>query len=590
MNFKTGADEHHNRLITAMEKSWSDLKPFRKHAKEIRDQIAGDTYGDRGGAKPIYINILRQMTEIYSRSIVSGTPKAMVSSPDYPGRRPFAENFTVNLNRRLQEVRLSSVAEDSFIAAISGPSVVKTGLAGGTEAYEFEGQFYDPGKPFSEVVSIDNLVIDMNAECIEKIDYIGDRFLRSKKWVKEYFELGKLDNPDGDRDFNGRFMGESRTSGVKEEQGKQFYEKVWVWEVFLPKENVVLTWPVNMPDKYKVRDWDGPEGGPYEMLQLLRIPGEVLPSSPASSIYHLHELVNRTMRKISRQTGRQKVITAYEPDAAEDADSIVNAEDGEAVRVRNIDGVKQHAFGGPDGAIHNIAIHSTEVASRMAGNLDALGGLAPQSETFKQDQLLQDAASSLIDTFRDKVHEFLKRIIYRHAWYMWVDDINEPRVNETRTILGFDVDVEFTFSNEIREGDFLEYNFDIDIYSMKKETPAEKAQKILNLANQFIIPNTELLMQSGLSPNIMGMIQSLAEYSDVPLDILLTSADPESMPTRPGEVAAPGEGMPAETHRTYERVSRPGTTPAGNNKNLMQANLGANPQNDTAASTFSKAV
>ena len=588
--FKKSADEHMQRLQVAMEKSWNSMDRFRVHAKKMRDEMAGDMYGERGSARHIYINKIRQASDIYSRLITSGEVRVAVSSPDYPERRPFAEAFTVNLNRRLRECRLSKVGEEVFLAALTGLGVVKTGIAEGDEEYEIDGEFYDVGDPFSELITIDNFIIDMQAESLDKVDYIGDRFRWSKQRIREYFKSDKHKDMGEIRRDEGKFKPEGRTSGVGEDEKAHLYEEGWVWEIYLPKEGIVVTWPADDPEAYMWREWDGPEGGPYEVLGLSWIPGEVLPVAPLTTIYHLHDLINKTMRKLSKQTGRQKVITAYEGDASDDARAIIDADDGEAVRVNNIDGVSQHSFGGPDPQIHNMVIYGSEQADLLAGNLAALGGLAPQSETFKQDAMLQEQASAIVETLRDKTVAFMERIIYRHAWYMWTDPIRDMRTTETRKFNGVEVPVEYSFSPEEKEGDFLEYNFRIDVHSMRKETPAEKGQKLIGLLQQVIMPTGEILMQSGFAPNVVEIIRQVAEYSDIPFDTLLTSMDPEvEMPQRPGEVASPFQG-PQNTTRTYERISRPGTTPAGNNKNLMQANLGANPQNAAAASTFSKAV
>ena len=589
MKFKETENERMDRLQKAMEVSWKNLTPFRKAAKELRDEYAGDKYGDRGSARAVYLNKVRQMVDIYCRQIVSGRPRVRVSAPDYPERRPFAEAFTVNLNRRLRELRLSGIFEGAFKAAMLGVGVVKTGLGQGDEEFEIDGEFYDIGKPFSEIITIDNFIIDTQAESIEQIDFIGDRFRMPKKWIYENFGLKENRDPLDSRRGGGKFNPEARTSGVnEEEEGSTLYEEGWVWEVYLPKEGLTLSWPQSMPEEFKVVEWEGPEGGPYEVMALERVPGEVMPVAPAGGIFHLHCFANRTMRKLSAQTGRQKVITAYEGDAEEDARAIVGAIDGQAIRVNNIDGVKQHAFGGPDPQIHNMAIWSLQQSELLAGNLSALGGLAPQSETFKQDAMLQEQASAVVEALRDKTYEFLERVIYKHAWFMWTEPIREMRTVRTEKINGFSVDIPYSFTPEEKEGDFLEYNFELDIYAMRKETPAEKAQKMISLLQQVIMPLGEHLMSSGYAPNATEIIREVSDLTGTPFDVLLTSVDPESMPKRPGEVQEPHSLQ--NSHRTYERVSRPGTTPAGNDKNLMQANLGANPQNSEAASSFSKAV
>ena len=63
--------------------------------------------------------------------------------------------------------------------------IVKTGLAEGTNGFEIEGEYYDPGKPFSQSVSIRNFVVDMQADSRNEISFIGDRYLRPRAWVAD---------------------------------------------------------------------------------------------------------------------------------------------------------------------------------------------------------------------------------------------------------------------------------------------------------------------------------------------------------------------------------------------------------------------
>lgn len=574
------------RLSQAMRTSWEDMQPFRESAGHIIEEYAGDLYGNRGNAKRVYVNKIQQMTNIYSRLISSGTPRVRVSSPDYPERRPFAEAFTVNLNRRLEEQRLGEVSREAFINAMLGVGIVKTGLAEGDEEYEIDGQWYDPGLPFSEVISLDNFIIDMQAESLNKIEFIGDRFLMDREWVNETFKFGKDDDGGQASRMDGDHLPEGRVSGTEDRDPEgRLYDSVWVWEVFLPKENKMCLFPAGREMDYIEKDWDGPEGGPYEVLDLIPVPNEVLPTSPAGIIFHLHAMINRSVRKLSNQTGRQKQVTAFSGGSEDDAERVQKADDGDIVKVNDPDSLKVHQFGGPDPQVHNMAIWGSQVADLLAGNLSALGGLAPQSETFKQDAMLQEQASAIIETFRDKTNQFLERIIYKHAWFLWTDEVRPGRVVETRKFNGIEVPIAFDFSAEEREGDFLEYNFDLDVYSMRKESPAEKAQKLTAMLQNVLMPGAEMLMQGGFAPNMVGIIQQLADLYDIPFDILLQSMDPQTeLPQRPGEVQPPASMAPQNSTRTYERVSRPGTTPAGNDKNLMQANLGAKPQNGEAAS------
>jgi hypothetical protein len=48
--------------------------------------------------------------------------------------------------------------------------------------------------------------------------------------------------------------------------------------------------------------------------------------------------------------------------------------------------------------------------------------------------------------------------------------------------------VDMTWTPEDREGDFLDYNFDIDLYSMPYQSPAQKVQAAMQIMTQLFMP------------------------------------------------------------------------------------------------------
>ena len=84
-------------------------------------------------------------------------------------------------------------------------------------------------------------------------------------------------------------------------------------DVYLPKERLVCTWPVY--GKFEIMStrplavlpWDGPETGPYRFLSLIDVPDNIMPTSPAQSLYTLFYLYNFLMRRIAdRRCGRRR--------------------------------------------------------------------------------------------------------------------------------------------------------------------------------------------------------------------------------------------------------------------------------------------
>ena len=104
---------------------------------------------------------------------------------------------------------------------------------------------------------------------------------------------------------------------------------------------------------------------------------------------------------------------------------------------------------------------------------------------------------------------------------------------------------------------------------MVARTPHEKAQEVMELWNNMILPSAEMIMQSGYMPNAEGTLRYICKQRNVPFDILLKEMDPAMRKQVQGQIQAPSRLK--TSHTVNERVSRPGTTPNGNDNVMMQS-------------------
>ena len=553
------------RLYDAMKKNYStNLASYRDQAKAAISQYAGNYCdGDDFMRQRVVINKIQQYVRTYMRLFASGNPQAIVTT-NYKDLKPFAETFQIGLNRRLTEIELGASFQLAVLSSFFGPGVMKTGIAEGSEGFEIDGVFYDPGVAFSQCVSIDNFVMDMEAQRLEDITFIGDRYRRPRHWVK------KISKAKGVTGIERRDMSpmnpDGRVSGISEDPDNNLYDMVWCWDLYLPKQNLIVMFADGDNTPLMAYEWDGPEGGPYDILQYDRVPGESVPIAPTSQLMPLHNLINNLMRKLENQAKRQKSLTAYQQGSEEDAQAIKDAKDGETIGLMHPDSISAIQTGGTDPGNFNFGLWAAGEFDIQAGNLESIAGLAPQSETFKQDQLLSQSANTQVDAMRLSVLNFYSRVIKKHAWYLWVDQLHDD-MELYKTVPGTGLHVPVTLSPEIREGDFIQYNFDINPHSLQEDTPAEKSQKLLGMLQNLVIPTAQFAMQQGYTPNIVGAVKQLAEYQGVPIEQLYMAADPSMEQDKPGQIPQPGG-----THSLYERVSSPGQTSNSRRTALMAAN------------------
>ena len=205
----------------------------------------------------------------------------------------------------------------------------------------------------------------------------------------------------------------------------------------------------------------------------------------------------------------------------------------------------------------------------MAGNLDVLGGLGPQSETLGQDQLLSASASMRIQKMQMATIIFARDIIADIFMYMWEDPLYNPTV--TKKVKGFDdISVQVPFGPEERQGEFLRLNIDIEPYSMQHTTPEAKLQGLRTIFTEFVAPLMPMMEAQGVSIDVEMLFRKIGKLGNIPeLNDIIVYSNPihEPQPQQPA-------GKPATTTRNYNRRSIPSASNAGKSQILQQALFG----------------
>jgi hypothetical protein len=153
----------------------------------------------------------------------------------------------------------------------------------------------------------------------------------------------------------------------------------------------------------------------------------------------------------------------------------------------------------------------------LMGNLDAIGGLSAQSSTLGQDQMLSQSANRMIDDMRQEVSKFHKKVFMDLARYLWEDPFTEmPLVKR----VGENIEIPFVWTDEQKEGDFEQYNLDIEPYSMRSTTPEERLAKLTQMITEIVIPMGMQVDQQKFA-SVMSHYANLPELEEV-LSIVTT--------------------------------------------------------------------
>ena len=177
-----------------------------------------------------------------------------------------------------------------------------------------------------------------------------------------------------------------------------------------------------------------------------------------------------------------------------------------------------------------------------------------------------------------RVVDFAKNICQDMGWILWNDMAtnieNEYKVGTStfRT----------QWTPDMREGDYLQYNFQIEPYSMMYKSPSERLNNLTNFITQILMPMQQNLQQSGGVIDIQELVEINAELLDMPrLKQIVKFEEPKG--DRPGP--SPAEpGQPQKIVRENIRRSVPTGGTQESRSNVMQQVLsGGQPNQQQAA-------
>ena len=566
------------RLRRAMENSRFQLEPFRRRHKEATEQYVGVYYSDNGAERPVHVNLMEIATNIYERQLIARPPRVNILTRQ--GKlKPTAAKLKSVMNSLLESTAIHRELARAVKSALFSIGVVKIGRKyGGT--FEQDGVEFEKTVPFAKHVLLDDWVHDMSALSLEECSFMGHRYRMSLSEARdnpdfdknERVRLQKMDaslfNPGGDESISSI----SQSSTYLEDE---YDPKVELWEMWLPKSKLLVTLGPNEDAKpLRVVEWDGPEQGPFHMIFFNEVDGNSMPLAPAMLWQGLHRIVNSLYRKLERQAARQKTVGLARGVDTEDAERVRTASDGDVVPVNGGLPIEEVSMGGIDQNSFAFMLQSKEIFSWLSGNLDALGGLGPQSETVGQDKLMFASANQRVSGMQDSVGMFVKKVLTDWGFYLW----QEPLESYPATIQppGLEPMQSQLTAEERNSVAYYDMMLDIEPYSMQFKSPGERLTVLNQIVNGVLMPSLSLLQQQGMGLDMGALMALYSEYADLPelADIITYVNRPDSLGAPPAE----GPAQPSVTHRTNERVSRPGATKQGAEQVMINQMLGGDSQ------------
>lgn len=483
------SEKQFNRLTDSIEwsaKSFS--KPREDRITSIKN-LVGKHYMANGNRKIMPVNGVKLQIDIYTRYLAARHPRAMLSTDDI-NLQPTVTDFELALNQVPEEIGLDKTLEKCVTEALISPlGMVKCGLA---QVGHIMG--YNYGEPFVDNITLDDYFCDMSAKEWHLRQYEGNDY-----WMEfEDFKALQWENTKDVTSDEQEFItegGEAHASSISSTStAKVFRKRIWLRDVWLTKERLMLTYGVKTKKLFNVVEYDDDEPAPYIPLGFFWVPGNLLPLAPIASWIDLNELNNALFRKLGDSADAYKRISLFRNGDDAEIMAFKNTRHGEGCKYTGAK-PEEVEVGGIDPRSLILQKLVKEYQSYYSGSIDSLGGLSPMSSTIGQDKLLADSASAQVKKMADKTSDFIKEIFKALAYYEWNNPIKtrtikKPLPNNVGTI-------NFPWNQESRKGKFTDYNINIDEYSLQDNSPMTQLQKLGAFMQQYIYPAMPAIQQQG---------------------------------------------------------------------------------------------
>lgn len=524
------------RLYKAIKASRDAMIPFRRVRTELIKDYVGSWYAEGGAENKTLVNLINQTARIYTISLAANNPQVLVSTPRSESLA-FARRFEVNLNKLISDMDLGqtfrAILLDAFFCIGCGVVMMRdtdTRFHGLLESEE--DVWLDPGEPWFNRVSLDDLILDMPAKELTKMRYCGHMYRADYEKVMDepgYDKKAKEKLRPTDREH---FHSASSVRDISSDgtaRDDDLKDMVWLMDVWIAENNSIATMACDQADMLPLieREWTGSQAGPYKFLSLGDTPDNIIPTSPAVNLKGMHDLQNRLHRRMEEDSDAHRIVNTYSPAGADDANNVRTAERNSWVRMNDPKNLGQVEVGGIDQRDMALATFLQTEYDRFAGNLQAMGGLGAQAATVGQEELVHGQLSKNVADMRLSVVNFASSCILDLGRLMWEDQSLELRTSMSVGTSGLQVSADWT--PDYRVGKFEDYEFRVEPYSMVFKTPQQHLQEYFQVLQQ-IAPLWPMFQASGATLNVQVLVKEMARLMNKPeIEQLITFATPAAM-------------------------------------------------------------
>ena len=509
-----------------VKRGFERMQYYRRARAMFIREFVGQYYHGKGGLtgdEPINL-IFHTIRTIVPNLVMKNPINELIT--DYAPQRFYGELLGLAVDKTERDIKLKETLRAWIIDAIFAMGIVKTGIAVSGETLQFGDTRVDPGRVYTSLVDLDDFVMDPVCTKREKSTFMGDRIRTPRQLL--------LDTDGYDHDLilklprsvysTNRKVEDITKSNIAQMEMYTLQDFVDVIELWVPEANAVVT--ISDPaqitfDKYlRSKDYYGPKEGPYTFLTFTPpVPNNPLPVADVSIWYDIHRIANRMFKKLMDQAERQKDILLYNPANADEAQDILEAQDGDSVATQNPKEFNVVGFGGQNRKNEIMLQELQTWYNYISGNPDQMSGNVPSvakgKETATRSNIQQTNAGISIEDARGILYDQTAEISRKIAWFLHTDPLIDIPLTKRKT--GGEL-IQLQLTPEQRVGDFLKFTFRIIARSMSRLDPTIKSRRIVEFGVNLIpaIMNSAMIaVQMGVRFDPRKVLTRLAKELDI---------------------------------------------------------------------------
>lgn len=566
------------KMAPALKHGYQRLDWVRKSYGKMTREYAGRHYGSDGDGKKRPVNLIAQFVHTVMPNLLNQRP-THVGRTWIAALQGEATLIAIAADLLWEDMNMVDRVHSIILDALLCPfGVAKIGLRSGPDVVKVAERGIMLGQPYVARVSPDDYVADPAARSVEELCWQGHRYRVPKAYALEsgIYDPAAIEKltPIGKGEPGKPRSGVEEMSGQADADRFKAQEYIELWDVAIRNEDEWLigtmgglgadvepAWVNADGEPYS---WDGDAAGPYELLSFYRMPDNFAGISPGMTWLDLHEATDKLYNKMIRQALRAKQTFAYNRAAADDALTIKEAADGDAIAVDNVDSMTTLQTGGVMSDAYPFIDSLMAMWNNSAGNMQLLGGGDIQSDKATGQSILQANANTRLRYMKDRVWRFSNAISRHLTGYLITDPLIQLPL--PYRIAGGEV-IDVVYDAQTRRGDKAQMVFEIEQQSMvgrdpevalkRKVEALTVLQNMLPLAQTGLINVVNLARQLGretgwkdmdeiVNDPMMGQQALMMGAIGVPPQAGLPGAGPMGQPAAPGAMPAPdtGGGMP----------------------------------------------